>query len=144
MPFRRARGLAHGLSPRDGSVPSAATWSRYGERRVPGEPDRPPSSSRREASRRVGLRCRGAAPVRDESREREISVVDVARSWWSRPSRRPRAGPGLPGWRKVAGALYHGCGLLIVDLKEPVRQQMVALPAKAISVGYHARAERLC
>ena len=35
-------------------------------------------------------------------------------------------------------ALYHGCGLLIVDLKEPSRQQVVTLPAKAISVGYHA------
>ena len=35
-------------------------------------------------------------------------------------------------------ALYHGCGLLMVDLNDPVKQQVVPLPAKAISVGYHA------
>jgi YVTN family beta-propeller protein len=34
-------------------------------------------------------------------------------------------------------ALYHGCGLLMVDLNDPGRQQVVPLPAKAISVGYH-------
>ena len=35
-------------------------------------------------------------------------------------------------------ALYHGCGLLMVDLNDPAKQQVVPLPAKAISVGYHA------
>jgi len=35
-------------------------------------------------------------------------------------------------------ALYHGCGLLTVDLKNLAKQRVVPLPAKAISVGYHA------
>jgi len=35
-------------------------------------------------------------------------------------------------------ALYHGCGLLIADVNNPAKQRVVALPAKAISVGYHA------
>jgi DNA-binding beta-propeller fold protein YncE len=35
-------------------------------------------------------------------------------------------------------ALYHGCGLLMMDMGDPARQHVVSLPAKAISVGYHA------
>ncbi len=34
-------------------------------------------------------------------------------------------------------ALYHGCGLLLVDLNDLKKQQVIPLPAKAISVGYH-------
>ncbi len=34
-------------------------------------------------------------------------------------------------------ALYHGCGLLIVELNQPGKQRVIPLPAKAISVGYH-------
>ena len=32
---------------------------------------------------------------------------------------------------------YHGCGLAIIDPADSTRQQVVALPSKAISVGYH-------
>jgi hypothetical protein len=35
-------------------------------------------------------------------------------------------------------ALYHDCGLLMLDLNDLTKQQVVPLPAKAISVGYHA------
>lgn len=34
-------------------------------------------------------------------------------------------------------ALYHGCGLLLADLHDLQKQQVIPLPAKAISVGYH-------
>lgn len=35
-------------------------------------------------------------------------------------------------------ALYHGCGLLVLDPDDLGRQRMVSLPDKAISVSYHA------
>ena len=68
----------------------------------------------------------------------EISIIDVQRL------RVLGSVPTPPGPVRVCRdgerllvALYHGCGLLAVDLKDPARQQVVPLPAKAISVGYH-------
>ncbi|RPI09768.1 MAG: hypothetical protein EHM71_05175 [Zetaproteobacteria bacterium] len=69
----------------------------------------------------------------------EISVIDV------RGLRVLGSIPTPPGPVRVCRdgerllvALYHGCGLLIVDLDDPTAQRVVPLPAKAISVGYHA------
>jgi YVTN family beta-propeller protein len=68
----------------------------------------------------------------------EITVVDVARLAVEGTIKTP---PGpvrvCRDEERLLVALYHGCGLLVVDLKEPVMQQVVPLPAKAISVGYH-------
>jgi YVTN family beta-propeller protein len=68
----------------------------------------------------------------------EITIIDVQQL------RVLRSVPTPPGPVRVCRdkdrllvALYHGCGLLIVDLNDPARQQVVPLPAKAISVGYH-------
>lgn len=68
----------------------------------------------------------------------EISIIDVKRL------RLLGSVPTPPGpvrvWRdgdRLLVALYHGCGLLIVDLNDPAKQRVVSLPAKAISVGYH-------
>ena len=69
----------------------------------------------------------------------EITIIDV------RQLRVLRSVPTPPGPVRVCRdaerllvALYHGCGLLMVDLNDPAKQQVVPLPAKAISVGYHA------
>jgi YVTN family beta-propeller protein len=69
----------------------------------------------------------------------EITIIDVQQL------RVLRSVPTPPGPVRVCRdggrllvALYHGCGLLMVDLNDPARQQVVPLPAKAISVGYHA------
>ena len=69
----------------------------------------------------------------------EITIIDVQQL------RVLRSIPTPPGPVRVCRdgarllvALYHGCGLLMVDLNDPVKQQVVPLPAKAISVGYHA------
>lgn len=69
----------------------------------------------------------------------EITIIDVQRL------RVLRSVPTPPGPVRVCRdaerllvALYHGCGLLMVDLNDPAKQQVVPLPAKAISVGYHA------
>jgi YVTN family beta-propeller protein len=69
----------------------------------------------------------------------EISIIDVQQL------RVLRSVPTPPGPVRVCRdgerllvALYHGCGLLMVDLNDPAKQQVVPLPAKAISVGYHA------
>ena len=69
----------------------------------------------------------------------EITIIDVQQL------RVLRSVPTPPGPVRVCRdgdrllvALYHGCGLLMVDLNDPAKQQMVPLPAKAISVGYHA------
>jgi DNA-binding beta-propeller fold protein YncE len=86
--------------------------------------------------------------VFDEAEERlfvvnresaEISVIDVQRlavlgSFATPPGpvricRDPQAG--------LLVALYHGCGLAIIDPNQPSRQRVLSLPAKAISVGYH-------
>jgi DNA-binding beta-propeller fold protein YncE len=69
----------------------------------------------------------------------EITIIDVKRLAVVGNVRTP---PGpvrvhRDGERLLV-ALYHGCGLLILDLNDPLRQQVVALPAKAISIGYHA------
>jgi YVTN family beta-propeller protein len=68
----------------------------------------------------------------------EITIIDAQRLQVLGSVRTP---PGpvrvcRDGGRLLV-ALYHGCGLLTVDLHDPARQQMVPLPAKAISVGYH-------
>jgi YVTN family beta-propeller protein len=69
----------------------------------------------------------------------EITIIDV------RQLRVLRSVPTPPGPVRVCRdaerllvALYHGCGLLMVDLNDPAKQRVVPLPAKAISVGYHA------
>lgn len=69
----------------------------------------------------------------------EITIIDVQQL------RVLRSVPTPPGPVRVCRdgerllvALYHGCGLLMVDLNDPARQQVVPLPAKAISVGYHS------
>ena len=68
----------------------------------------------------------------------EITVIDV------RQLRVIGSVPTPPGPVRVCRdenrllvALYHGCGLLIVDLDDLDKQRVVSLPAKAISVGYH-------
>jgi hypothetical protein len=68
----------------------------------------------------------------------EITIIDVPGLRTLRSFRTP---PGpvrvcRDGVRLLV-ALYHGCGLLIVDMDDPTRQRVVPLPAKAISVGYH-------
>jgi YVTN family beta-propeller protein len=69
----------------------------------------------------------------------EITIIDV------RELRVLRSVPTPPGPVRVCRgaerllvALYHGCGLLMAELDDPAKQQVVPLPAKAISVGYHA------
>jgi YVTN family beta-propeller protein len=69
----------------------------------------------------------------------EITVIDV------RQLRVIGSVPTPPGPVRVCRdenrlliALYHGCGLLIVNPQDPKNQRVVPLPAKAISVGYHA------
>jgi YVTN family beta-propeller protein len=69
----------------------------------------------------------------------EITIIDVQQL------RVLRSVPTPPGPVRVCRdgerllvALYHGCGLLMIDLHDPARQQVVSLPAKAISVGYHS------
>lgn len=106
----------------------------------PREPDRPA------VVLQVGSHAEGSALDAEERRlyvmnreSAEISVVDVRRLEVVATVKTP---PGpvrvhRDGERLLV-ALYHGCGLLIVDLKEPARQQVVPLPAKAISVSYHA------
>ena len=95
----------------------------------------------------VGKHAEGTVLDADERRlyvmnreSAEISIIDV------KQLRVLGSVPTPPGPVRVCRdgerllvALYHGCGLLIVDLNDPAKQQMVALPAKAISVGYHAR-----
>ncbi len=70
----------------------------------------------------------------------EISVIDVAalrvRETIATPPGPVRVARDPEG--RLLVALYHGCGLLIVELNNPTAQRVVALPAKAISVGYHA------
>jgi YVTN family beta-propeller protein len=69
----------------------------------------------------------------------EISVIDVRRLEVVGSVKTP---PGpvrvCRDGDRLLVALYHGCGLLILDLRDTTRQQVVPLPAKAISVGYHA------
>lgn len=69
----------------------------------------------------------------------EITVVDVSRLAVVGTIKTP---PGpvrvCRDGARLLVALYHGCGLLVVDLEDSSRQRVVPLPAKAISVGYHA------
>jgi len=69
----------------------------------------------------------------------EITIIDVQQLRVLRSVLTP---PGpvrvCRDGERLLVALYHGCGLLMVDLNDPVKQQVVPLPAKAISVGYHA------
>lgn len=69
----------------------------------------------------------------------EITIIDVQQL------RVLRSVPTPPGpvrvcrdTERLLAALYHGCGLLMVDTNDTTQQQVVPLPAKAISVGYHA------
>jgi YVTN family beta-propeller protein len=94
----------------------------------------------------VGKHAEGSAFDADERRlyvmnreSAEITVIDVQHL------RVIRSVPTPPGPVRVCRdenrlliALYHGCGLLIVDAEDPGNQRVVPLPAKAISVGYHA------
>lgn len=106
----------------------------------PNEPDRPavvlPAGSHAEGlaldaeERRLYVMNRESA---------EITIIDVKRLAVVGTVQTP---PGpvrvhRDGERLLV-ALYHGCGLLMVDLNDPAKQRTVALPAKAISVGYHA------
>ncbi len=94
----------------------------------------------------VGTHAEGSVLDADERRlyimnreSAEISILDVKRLvvLGSIPTPPGPVRVHRDGERLLV-ALYHGCGLLIVDLREPSRQQVVPLPAKAISVGYHA------
>lgn len=94
----------------------------------------------------VGAHAEGSVLDTDERRlyvmnreSAEISIIDVTRLavLGSVPTPPGPVRAHRDGERLLV-ALYHGCGLLIVDLNDPGRQQVVALPAKAISVGYHA------
>ncbi len=69
----------------------------------------------------------------------EISVIDVSRLKVIDTIPTP---PGpvrvCRDKRTLYVALYHGAGLLMVDLDNPTKQRVVQLPAKAISVSFHA------
>jgi YVTN family beta-propeller protein len=94
----------------------------------------------------VGRHAEGSTLDGDERRlyvmnreSAEISIIDV------RQLRSIGSIPTPPGPVRVCRdddrllvALYHGCGLLLVDLHDPTTQRTVPLPAKAISVAYHA------
>ena len=68
----------------------------------------------------------------------EISVIDVQRMKMVDTIPTP---PGpvriCRNKRQLFIALYHGCGLLMLDLDNPTHQQVVPLPAKVISVSVH-------
>jgi YVTN family beta-propeller protein len=68
----------------------------------------------------------------------EITIIDVKRLAVVGSVQTP---PGpvrvCRDGERLLVALYHGCGLLIVDLNRPESQRVIALPARAISVGYH-------
>jgi len=125
---------------RDGSVAFCSNMESGTVTAVfPWEPDRPamilPAGKHAEGSvfdadeRRLYVMNRESA---------EITIIDVQRLAVVGSVRTP------PGPVRVCRdedrllvALYHGCGLLIVDLKQPREQRVIPLPAKAISVGYH-------
>lgn len=74
------------------------------------------------------------------NRESEaISIIDVERLRVAGTFRTP---PGpvrvCRDGERLFVALYHGCGLLIVNMNEPDTQRAIKLPAKAISITYHA------
>jgi DNA-binding beta-propeller fold protein YncE len=68
----------------------------------------------------------------------EITIIDVKRLAAVGSVQTP---PGpvrvCRDGERLLVALYHGCGLLVVDLNRPEIQRVIPLPAKAISVGYH-------
>lgn len=39
--------------------------------------------------------------------------------------------------QRLLVALYHGCGLALIEIQAPTRPRLVSIPAKAVSVGYH-------
>jgi YVTN family beta-propeller protein len=106
----------------------------------PDEPDRPGRVLP------VGRHAEGSVLDTDERRlyvmnreSAEMTVIDVE------ALRVVTIVPTPPGPVRVCRdggelfvALYHGCGLLMMDLANPATQQVVPLPAKAISVGVHA------
>ena len=105
----------------------------------PQEPDRPG------VILPVGKHAEGSVFDRAEQRlfvmnreSEEITVIDVPALRTLRSFRTP---PGpvrvCRDNERLLVALYHGCGLLIVDMNDPTKQQVISLPAKAISVGYH-------
>ena len=105
----------------------------------PQEPDRPA------VVLPVGKHAEGSVFDREERRlfvmnreSAEISMIDV-RSLRPIGSFRTPTGPVrvCRDGERLFVALYHGRGLLIVDMDDTTKQQVVPLPAKAISVGYH-------
>lgn len=105
----------------------------------PQDPDRPP------VGLPVGKHPEGSTFDQEERRlyvcnreSAEISVIDVRRLEVVGSVKTP---PGpvrvCRDGERLLVALYHGCGLFILDLKDTARQQVIPLPAKAISVGYH-------
>jgi YVTN family beta-propeller protein len=125
---------------RDGSVAFASNMeSGTVTALFPGEPDRPG------VVLPVGRHAEGSVLDADERRlyvmnreSAEITIIDV------KALRVVASVPTPPGPVRVCRdgerllvALYHGCGLLLVDLRDPMRQQLIPLPAKAISIGYH-------
>ena len=126
---------------RDGSVAFCSNMESGTVTAVfPQEPDRPV------VVLPVGKHAEGSVLDQEENRlfvmnreSQEISVIDVPGLRVLGSFRTP---PGpvrvCRDGERLLVALYHGCGLLIVDLNDTSRQRVVPLPAKAISVGYHA------
>lgn len=106
----------------------------------PKDPQRPP------ALIPVGKRPEGSVLDEEERRlfvvnreDAQISVIDVNRLAVVDSIRTPRGPlricPTPPGVLLVA--LYHDCGLAIIDPSTPGTQRVVPLPDKPISVGFH-------
>jgi len=125
---------------RDGSVAFCSNMESGTVTAVfPSEPDRPA------AVFPAGKHAEGSAFDAEERRlyvmnreSAEITIIDVKRLTVVGSVQTP---PGpvrvCRDEERLLVALYHGCGLLIVDLNQPGKQRVIPLPAKAISVGYH-------
>jgi len=106
----------------------------------PKEPDRPGCVLR------VGQHAEGSVLDAEERRlfvmnreSADITVIDVRQLRVTDAIQTP---PGpvrvCRDGNRLLVALYHACGLLIIDLDDMSKQRVVSLPAKAISIGYHA------
>jgi sugar lactone lactonase YvrE len=69
----------------------------------------------------------------------EISIIDVKRLSVGGSFRTPPGPVRICRDSRVGllVALYHGCGLAMVEIEDTAKQRVVPLPAKAISIGYH-------